>query len=94
MNIDHLVKMANEIGAFWEGEAGPKAPAEVASHLKRFWEPRMRQAIIAHYRRGGAGLDDVAREAVGLLVADAAAAPTATATGAAPAQPAPGTTRH
>ena len=72
MNIDHLVKMANEISAFWEGEAGPKAPAEVASHLKRFWEPRMRAEIIAHYRRGAAGLEDVAREAVGLLAADAA----------------------
>ena len=72
MNIDHMIKMANEISIFWEAEAGPqKAPVEVASHLKRFWEPRMRGQIIEHFRKGAAGLDDVAREAVGILALDA-----------------------
>ena len=72
MNVDHMIKMANEISTFWEGEAGSqKAPAEVASHLKRFWEPRMRGQIIEHYRKGAAGLDDVAREAVRILALDA-----------------------
>ena len=34
MNIDLLIKMANEITSFWEGEAGQdKAATEVATHL-------------------------------------------------------------
>jgi len=75
MNIDHMVKMANEISAFYEAESSKEqAPRDVASHLKRFWEPRMRREMIAHYQRGAGGLTDLARAAVGLLAAEAAAA--------------------
>jgi formate dehydrogenase subunit delta len=70
MNIDHLIKMTNEITAFWEGEAGDKAAAEVATHLRRYWEPRMRQQMIDYYaERQGAGLTDLARQAIALLAA-------------------------
>lgn len=71
MNTDHLIKMANEISAFFNGESGPEqAPREVASHLKKFWEPRMRREIVSHYENGAAGLCDTARNAVGLLAAE------------------------
>jgi formate dehydrogenase subunit delta len=70
MNIDHMVKMANEISAFFVTECNPgEASQEVAGHLRRYWEPRMRKQIIAHYRDGAAGLEDVARDAVGILAA-------------------------
>ncbi len=70
MNIDHLIKMANEITAFWEGEVGDKAAAEVATHLRRYWEPRMRQQMIAYFeQRQGAGLNDIASQAVAMLAA-------------------------
>jgi len=75
MNIDHLVKMVNEIGDFYHGESSAEqAPRDVANHLRRFWEPRMRREMIAHFRRGGGGLSDLARAAVSLLVAEAGAA--------------------
>ena len=76
MNIDHLIKMANEITAFWQGEVGEeKAPNEVATHLKRYWEPRMRKQMLAYYeQRHGAGLNDIALKAVGILAAQAKAA--------------------
>jgi formate dehydrogenase subunit delta len=74
MNIDHMVKMANEISAFFISESKPgDAPREVAAHLRRYWEPRMRKQIIAHYRDGAAGLEDVARDAIGILAAAEAA---------------------
>ena len=44
-----------------------EAAKGVALHLRRFWDPRMRRQIVAHYRDGGAGLRDVARAAIGLL---------------------------
>lgn len=85
MNIDHLIKMANEIGFFFEAESPPgQAPRDVAGHIKRYWEPRMRREILAHYARGGVGLTDLARAAVGVLAADSAQAPAATTATAAP----------
>ncbi len=69
MNVEHLVKMANEIGAFYISESDKKEAAQsIASHLRRYWEPRMRKAIIEHYNQGGAGMKDATRDAVGLLV--------------------------
>jgi len=60
--------MANDIGAFWAAEPDKgEAARNVASHLRRFWDPRMRREIVAHYREGGAGLDDIVRSAVALL---------------------------
>lgn len=68
MNTDLLIKMVNEIAAFFAGESGPQqAPQEVATHLKKFWEVRMRREIVAHYHQGSAGLSEVARGGVALL---------------------------
>ena len=65
MNVERLVAMANEIAAFFASEADQAAAADlVANHLRRFWEPRMRSAITAHLRSGGAGLTPVARDGV------------------------------
>ncbi|HSY08139.1 MAG TPA: formate dehydrogenase subunit delta [Steroidobacteraceae bacterium] len=78
MNAHHLVKMANEISAFWEGEAGPENAAKaVATHLQRYWDPRMRREIVAHYHAGAGGLCDTARGAVALLAAHVPAAKSA-----------------
>ena len=69
MKPGYLVEMANDIGAFFVGEAGEsEAPKSIASHITRFWDPRMRREIIAHYQKsGGAGLSDVSLKAVALL---------------------------
>jgi formate dehydrogenase subunit delta len=72
MNVDQLVKMANEIAAFFAGaSAQEQAARDVAAHLRRYWEPRMRQAMLAHFAQGGAGLTDLARSAVAILAAEA-----------------------
>ena len=73
MNVERLVAMVNDIAAFFAGEAGPGAPAAVANHLRRFWEPRMRSQIIAAYTGDPASLrnlTDVGRAAVALLAQD------------------------
>ena len=76
MNIDLLIKMANQITDFWEGEAGNEAAVkEVATHLRRYWEPRMRAQMITYYHeRQGSGLNDIAKAAVGVLAEQAAQA--------------------
>jgi formate dehydrogenase subunit delta len=65
LDVEKLVRMANDIGRFFQAEPDHQTAVEgVASHLKRFWDPRMRKEIIAHVQGGGAGLIDLAREAV------------------------------
>lgn len=65
MNIPHLVSMANDISAFFDSEVGLKeAPASVALHISRYWDPRMRAQIIAHAGSGGEGLCSSALAAV------------------------------
>ena len=79
MNAEYLVSMANDISDFFASEAGPaEAPKSVASHITRFWDPRMRREIIAHYTaHGGAGLSDIALGAIALLAQQATQAHTA-----------------
>jgi len=68
MNIEPLIKMANEIAAFFEGEPDKQqAMRDAASHMGRYWEKRMRHEIIAHLHGGGGGLGDIARGAVAIL---------------------------
>ena len=68
MNIDQLVTMANDICTFFDSEVGAAdAPKSVASHISRFWDPRMRAQIIAHVAAGGEGLKASAIDAVRAL---------------------------
>lgn len=65
MDIHHLVKMANEIGGFFEQLPDhAEAVNSIATHLRNFWEPRMRRQIVEYARRGGDGLKEIVREAV------------------------------
>ena len=67
MDVHHLVTMANEIAAFFAGEDRGKAAENVANHLRRYWDPRMRRQIVEHASAGGDGLTQVARAGVALL---------------------------
>ncbi|AOK32276.1 formate dehydrogenase [Burkholderia singularis] len=71
MNSGHLIDMANQIGAFFASMPDrDEALAGIADHIRRFWEPRMRRALLA-------ALDDPGCEAaqrVAPIVRDAVAA--------------------
>lgn len=65
-NVDNLVTMANQIGDFFETMRNrTQSLEEISSHLKRFWEPRMRSALLEHVEQhGGTGLKDIVLESV------------------------------
>jgi formate dehydrogenase subunit delta len=68
MNVPHLVSMANDIGNFFDGEFGhTESPPNIALHIQRYWDPRMRSAIIAHVAQGGADLKPTVLAAVKTL---------------------------
>ena len=66
-HAESLVKMANQIAQFFESQSGPEAASDTAEHLRKFWDPRMREAIVSYARGGGAGLRESAAAAVSLL---------------------------
>lgn len=73
MDIHNLIRMANQIGAFYEAYPDQnQACREVLSHLNRFWEPRMRSELVEHVRaHGTSGLSPLVANAVSLLVEQA-----------------------
>lgn len=64
---EKLVRMANQIATEFTHQQGDNAARATWDHLRHFWDPRMRDGIIAVLDAGGAGLNAVAREAVTLL---------------------------
>jgi formate dehydrogenase subunit delta len=64
MSAERLVTMANQIGRFFVAQDEAAAPAAIADHLRKFWDPRMRAGILAHLEAGGIGLDPPVRAAL------------------------------
>jgi formate dehydrogenase subunit delta len=73
MNTDLMIKMLNEISAFFAGEDDhEQAARDIQNHVHRYWEPRMRAQLLEYFtQRQGAGLSDLALRAVQLLAEEA-----------------------
>jgi formate dehydrogenase subunit delta len=69
MNPERLAEMANDIANFFAAEPEREIAVDgVCTHIRRFWEPRMRKQIIAYVRdHGGAGMSDLAKAGVNKL---------------------------
>lgn len=68
MDLGRLRQMADQIARNLAVRGEEAAAAATAEHITRFWDPRMRAAILADDR---AALSPIARRAVDLLVAQA-----------------------
>lgn len=66
---EHLVSMANDIANFFHSESDRQVAVDgIVKHIQRFWDPRMRRKILAHFaEHEGEGLNDLARAAVAKL---------------------------
>ena len=65
MDNHNLIKMANNIGAFFKSEPDRELAVKgVEQHIRNFWEPRMRKQIIDYVQQGGNELLDIVSEAV------------------------------
>ncbi len=66
MDVNNLISMANQIGTFFESMPDrQQAVQDIATHIKRFWEPRMRHAILESVDQHRAeALSDIVREAL------------------------------
>ena len=66
MDLAHLTYMANQIARNLAMQGEAVAIDLTCQHLKDYWDPRMKAAILAGDR---AGLDPIARAAVAKLAA-------------------------
>ena len=60
---DKLVRMANQIGTFFESKPHEEGVHGVAEHINKFWEPRMRRQFFEIMDSGGEGLKQIVVEA-------------------------------
>jgi formate dehydrogenase subunit delta len=63
-SAEHLVAMANDIGNYFRSQPRNDAVAGIATHIKRYWTPRMREKLNAYLAKGNAGLDELPRAAI------------------------------
>jgi formate dehydrogenase subunit delta len=67
MNQEHLIVMANQIGEFFASMPDhDEALTSVATHIRRYWEPRMRRVILAALDdpAAAATMEPIVREAL------------------------------
>ena len=63
-----LVRMANQIATFFHSQPASEGPDGVATHINKFWEPRMRRQLFDIVdNQGGEGLDALVLAAVPLI---------------------------
>lgn len=86
MSVRDIVRMANQIADFFVAYSHDVAVKETATHIRSFWDPRMRRQLFAHLAAGGQGLSDIAMEAARKLAQESAAKEQAAKAGAAPAK--------
>lgn len=67
MRVEKLVMMANQIAAFFAAQGEARAVPQIASHIEKFWDPRMRAQIFAHVAASGSGLSPLALAAIETL---------------------------
>jgi formate dehydrogenase subunit delta len=65
MDNSNLIKMANNIGAFFKSEPDRELAIQgVEQHIRNSWEPRMRKQIVDYIEKGGSELMDIVADAV------------------------------
>jgi len=66
-----MVRMANQIAAYFEAYPRQEALDGIAKHIRLFWDPRMRTQLIKYVDGGGHDLSPLVITAVGTLTAKA-----------------------
>jgi len=56
MALDRIVLMANQIGDFFAPYPPERRAEGIRNHLRTYWDPRMRQELLALIASGGEGL--------------------------------------
>ena len=65
MDTDNLANMANRIGQFFESLPDrEEALDNIVTHIRLYWEPRMRRAILEHAQQANTSLSPIVADAL------------------------------
>jgi formate dehydrogenase subunit delta len=67
IEVQKLIDMANQIGEFFAPYAPDQRAEGIRNHLRHYWDPRMREALLHHLDSGGEGLSPEVRAGATLL---------------------------
>jgi formate dehydrogenase subunit delta len=67
MQPDKLTRMANQIATFFASQPEAERVKGVATHINKFWEPRMRRDLFRIIDAGGGDLSPLVLEAAKLV---------------------------
>lgn len=87
---EKLIRMANQIATFFLSQPESVRAEGVATHINKFWEPRMRRHLFEHLDAGGDGLLPLVIEASTLIRRPEARVGSGVGVGAEAAEGAPG----
>lgn len=62
-----LVYMANQIATFFKSQPADEAVQGVATHINKFWEPRMRRQLFEILEKEENGLDALVLQAAPMI---------------------------
>ena len=63
MSPEKMVRSANQIATFFKTQPGSDQIEKVAAHLRDFWDPPMREQLLAYVKSDGKDLDDLVLQA-------------------------------
>lgn len=55
-----MIRMVNQIAAFFEAYPHPQALKGIANHVRKFWDPRMRKQLTEYIDGGGKDISPLA----------------------------------
>ena len=67
METSDTIRMANQIADFFKGYGHGEAIKEIADHINRFWEPRMRVHLFDELAKGNKDLNPLVKDASSLI---------------------------
>jgi formate dehydrogenase subunit delta len=67
MESRDTVRMANQIADFFKGYGHDDAVKEIADHINRFWEPRMRKHLFEELAKGNLSFNPLIKDASTLI---------------------------
>jgi formate dehydrogenase subunit delta len=67
METKDMVRMANQMAAFFKPYGEVEGTKDLATHINNYWEPRMRKMFFEYVAHGGKDFDPMVMEAAALV---------------------------
>ncbi len=67
METRDMVRMANQMAAYFKSYGAEEGPKELAAHISSFWAPTIRSEFFKYVAEGGKGLEPMVIDAASFV---------------------------